>query len=63
MFVHLNLIGDGIHNFVDGMIIARAMVFAQLATYSKKVNESRMSTPRTKAISCNADFRGLGSCL
>ena len=39
------------------------MVFARLATYSKNVSESRVRTPRTKAISCNADFRGLGSCL
>ncbi|MDH5483502.1 MAG: ZIP family metal transporter [Candidatus Bathyarchaeota archaeon] len=28
MFVYLNLLGDGIHNFIDGMIIAAAYVLA-----------------------------------
>lgn len=27
-FVYLNLIGDGIHNFIDGMIIAAAYIFS-----------------------------------
>lgn len=36
------------------------MVFARLVTYSKNVSESRMRTPRTKAVSCNADFKGSG---
>jgi zinc and cadmium transporter len=28
MFVYLNLIGDGIHNFVDGMIIAASFMLS-----------------------------------
>jgi len=28
MFVYLNLVGDGIHNFIDGMIIAATYIFS-----------------------------------
>lgn len=28
VFVYLNLIGDGIHNFIDGMIIAASFIFS-----------------------------------